>query len=118
MSFLDDIKQYDNAMMPGVRLPSIKIENKYYKKLNLDSNVDNFNFLKALCYSKITTAQFQSEEYQSRLSMELDIFKELEFVDYVLLNWDILNFCHENKIPTGPGRGSAAGSLVLFLICL
>jgi DNA polymerase-3 subunit alpha len=116
MSFLDDIKQYDNAMMPGVRLPSIKIENKYYKKLNLDSNVDNFNFLKALCYSKITTAQFQSEEYQSRLSMELDIFKELEFVDYVLLNWDILNFCHENKIPTGPGRGSAAGSLVLFLI--
>jgi hypothetical protein len=67
MSFLDDIKRYDNAMMPGVRLPSIKIENKYYKKLNLDSNVDNFNFLKALCYSKITTTQFQSEEYQSRL---------------------------------------------------
>jgi DNA polymerase-3 subunit alpha len=34
----------------------------------------------------------------------------------VLLNWDILNFCHENNIPTGPGRGSAAGSLVLFLV--
>jgi DNA polymerase-3 subunit alpha len=48
--------------------------------------------------------------------MELSIFKELDFVDYVLLNWDILNFCHENNIPTGPGRGSAAGSLVLFLV--
>ena len=32
------------------------------------------------------------------------------------MNWDILNFCHENSIPTGPGRGSAAGSLVLYLI--
>jgi len=116
MSFLKDIKEYDNAMLPGVRLPSIKIESKYYKKLNLDSSVDNFNFLKALCYSKLTTTKYQSEEYQNRLTMELDIFKELEFVDYVLLNWDILNFCHENQIPTGPGRGSAAGSLVLFLI--
>jgi len=48
--------------------------------------------------------------------MELQFFHELDFVDYVLLNWDILNFCHENNIPTGPGRGSAAGSLVLFLV--
>ena len=48
--------------------------------------------------------------------MELEIFRELDFVDYVLLNWDILNFCHENSIPTGAGRGSAAGSLVLFIV--
>ncbi len=48
--------------------------------------------------------------------MELEVFKDLGFVDYVLLIWDILNFCHENDIPVGPGRGSAAGSLVLYLI--
>ena len=50
------------------------------------------------------------------MEMELEIFRELDFVDYVLLNWDILNFCHENNIPTGAGRGSAAGSLVLFIV--
>jgi len=116
MIFTQDIQIYDKAMLPGVRLPKINIENKYYEKLGLEKNVNNFTFLKALCYSKLTETQHQSEEYQSRLTMELDIFKELEFVDYVLLNWDILNFCHENEIPTGPGRGSAAGSLVLFLI--
>jgi len=116
MNFLNDIENYEGAMLPGVRLPKINIENKYYEKLKLDSTADNFTFLKALCYSNLTTSQSQSEDYQSRLTMELDIFKELEFVDYVLLNWDILNFCHENKIPTGPGRGSAAGSLVLYLI--
>jgi DNA polymerase-3 subunit alpha len=54
--------------------------------------------------------------YYDRVKTELSLFEELGFIDYVLLNWDILNFCHENKIPTGPGRGSAAGSLVLYLI--
>ena len=48
--------------------------------------------------------------------MELKILKDLGFIDYILLNWDILHFCQESDIPTGPGRGSAAGSLVLFLI--
>ena len=51
-----------------------------------------------------------------RLREELAVFKDLGFVDYVLLNWDIMNFCKENNIPTGAGRGSAAGSLVLYVI--
>ena len=116
MNFLEDIKPYENAVLPGVRLPQIKIENKYYKELNIAENCDNFTFLKALCSSKLTAFQSESKEYQDRMKMELDIFRELEFVDYILLNWDVLNYCHQNNIPTGPGRGSAAGSLILFLI--
>lgn len=113
MNFLEDNCNYDEAMLPGVRLPKIEIDKKYYESLGLPLDSDNFSFLKALCYSKINN---NSKDYIDRLEMELSIFQELEFVDYVLLNWDILNFCHENNIPTGPGRGSAAGSLVLFLI--
>ena len=100
-------------MLPGVRLPQINIEEKYYKKLGIPVESDNFTFLKSLCYASLIN---KSSDYTNRLEMELDIFKELDFVDYVLLNWDILNFCHENSIPTGPGRGSAAGSLVLFVV--
>ena len=48
--------------------------------------------------------------------MELGTLQDLGFVDYILLNWDVINFCHENEIPVGRGRGSAPGSLVLFLI--
>ena len=48
--------------------------------------------------------------------MELDILEELGFIDYILLNWEVLNFCREENIPTGPGRGSAAGSLVLYFL--
>jgi len=116
LEFLNDFKKYDGAMLPGVRLPQIDIEKKYYINLGLSDDVDNFSFLKALCFKYLNDKNLNSPSYQERLDMELSIFKELDFVDYVLLNWDILNFCHENKIPTGAGRGSAAGSLVLFLI--
>jgi DNA polymerase-3 subunit alpha len=113
LNFYNNFVAYNDAMLPGVRLPQINIEDKYYTKLGIDVGSDNFTFLKALCYKNLTT---DSADYVDRLEMELSIFKELDFVDYVLLNWDILNFCHENNIPTGPGRGSAAGSLVLFLV--
>ena len=116
MNFLDNIKPYENAMLPGVRLPQISIDSKYYDKLKLSTGSDNFTFLKTLCYRSLENKNLNTQIYVDRLEMELSIFKELDFVDYVLLNWDILNFCHENNIPTGPGRGSAAGSLVLYLV--
>ena len=58
--------------------------------------------------------QFKENRPRPRLGFAPETASE--FVDYILLNWDIINFCHEHDIPTGPGRGSAAGSLVLFLI--
>jgi len=120
MNFLKQFEKYENCAPPGVRLPKLKIENKYYKLLKLESSVSNFSFLKSLCEKglndKKLTDKDNFNEYQDRLSSELEILNELGFVDYILLNWDVLNYCHENKIPTGPGRGSAAGSLVLFLI--
>lgn len=103
-------------MLPGVRLPQIAIEEKYYEQLSISSSSDNYTFLYNLCCKRLKDKNLNTIEYKERLEMELSVFKELDFVDYVLLNWDILNFCHENNIPTGPGRGSAAGSLVLYLI--
>jgi len=116
MNFLQDIKTYDNAMLPGVRLPQISIEGKYYDLLKIPISSDNFTFLKTLCYRSLNNLGLNNNQYVERMEMELEIFRELDFVDYVLLNWDILNYCHENNIPTGAGRGSAAGSLVLFIV--
>jgi DNA polymerase-3 subunit alpha len=116
MNFIDSFTPYKDAVLPGVRLPEIKIDERHYKHLGLDISTDNFSFLKKLCFKNLEDKNLSTPDYLERLEMELSIFEELGFVDYVLLNWDILNFCHENNIPTGPGRGSAAGSLVLFLI--
>ncbi|MDA1237334.1 MAG: DNA polymerase III subunit alpha [Proteobacteria bacterium] len=119
-SFIEDFKAYNNCVPPGVRLPEIKIEKRHYKELSTKEGCSNFDFLKHLCKKGLKEKginEFCNKKlYISRLKMELDTLNDLGFVDYILLNWDILNYCRENDIPVGPGRGSAAGSLVLFLI--
>lgn len=117
--FFDSFSSYEGCVPPGVRLPEIKIEDKYYKSLNLEKNISNFDFLENICQASLAKKNIDKtsrSKYLDRLKYELQVLKDLGFIDYILLNWDIINFCHENKIPTGPGRGSAAGSLVLFLI--
>lgn len=52
--------------------------------------------------------------YKERLAYELSIIHKMGFDDYFLIVWDVMRFAHEKKIMTGPGRGSAAGSLVAF----
>ncbi len=54
------------------------------------------------------------KNYRDRLSYELDIINRMEFAGYFLIVADFIKFARENGIPVGPGRGSAAGSLVAF----
>ena len=119
-SFLSQFKSYKNCIPPGVRLPNIKIDDHHYKELSLSKDTSNYEFLKQLCWKGVQDKginKFENkQDYYKRVKEELEILDSLGFTDYILLNWDILNFCHCNSIPTGPGRGSAAGSLVLYLI--
>jgi DNA polymerase-3 subunit alpha len=113
-------KGYNTPFPVGVKLPEIKIEKKYYDEVSCKDLGDNFKFLRKLCFARLKDKgihEFENAQvYYDRLKEELTIFDELGFVDYILLNWDIINFCKENDIPTGAGRGSAAGSLVLYVI--
>jgi len=107
----------------GVRLPKVKVDESDYKKVGIKDTVSNEKFLRLLCefglndfISKGIIANSKKDEYEERVKYELEILKETGFLDYIILIWDIINFCKKEKIPTGAGRGSAAGSLVLFLI--
>src|SRR5438067_1254560 len=53
-------------------------------------------------------------DYEQRLSREIDCIKQMKFSGYFLIVWDFIRYAKENHIPVGPGRGSAAGSLVSF----
>jgi len=112
--------QYKNPFPAGVKLPEIKIEKQDYESIGCKHDVSNFDFLRNLCFHGVKSKGIDKfnnkKEYYDRLSVELGVLNELGFVDYILLNWDILRFCHESGIPTGAGRGSAAGSLVLYTI--
>ena len=115
-----DYKTYHTPFPVGVKLPEIIIEKKYYDEVSSSDLEDNYQFLRKLCFKKLKEKGIDKFDnatlYYNRLKEELDIFNDLGFVDYVLLNWDIINFCIENGIPVGAGRGSAAGSLVLYVI--
>ena len=58
----------------------------------------------------------ESEKYRERLDYELNIIRSMGFVDYFLVVWDYINFAKTNGIAVGPGRGSAAGSIVAYAI--
>ena len=115
-----NLKKFNSPMPVGVRLPGIEVDRKVYYQLDLDPKSSNYELLRALCLRGVKERginKFKNkQEYYDRVKVELSVLNDLGFVDYILLNWDILNFCHYNGIPTGPGRGSAAGSLVLFLL--
>src|SRR5271157_698636 len=53
-------------------------------------------------------------EYEQRLARELAIIQQMQFSGYFLIVWDFIRYAKENNIPVGPGRGSAAGSLVSY----
>lgn len=115
MSFDLQFKDLD-LPLHGVRLPTFTIENKLKRNLGLSEDASNEQFLLTLCQKGSEAFNLKSEEYQKRLEHEFSIIKDLGFIDYILLVWDVINFCKENQIPTGLGRGSAAGSLILYLV--
>ena len=55
-------------------------------------------------------------EIQKRLEHELEIIKKVGFTSYFLIVWDFIHYAKTKGIPVGPGRGSAAGSLVSYLL--
>ena len=91
-----------------------------------DDGSDPKDYLRRLAYlgfeNKVTkgliafTDKHPKEEYLSRLEYELSVITEMGYAEYYLIVWDFVNYAKSNKIPTGPGRGSGAGSLVAYLI--
>lgn len=76
-----------------------------------------FDYLHKLCeeglkkrYSNPTT------EHVERLEYELGVIKQMGFIDYFLIVWDFINYAKSNGVPVGPGRGSAAGSIVSYVL--
>ena len=105
----------------GVRLPEFSIESSAKRHLNLSEDVSNYDFLRGLALNGFKELNINKnlpeyKKYVDRAKYELETLKELGFIDYVLLVWDVINFCKTNNIPVGLGRGSAAGSLILYLI--
>ena len=86
-------------------------------KYDVPEGYDSFSYLTMLCeegakkrYPEVT------DEVKNRLHYELDMIKQMGFVDYFLIVWDFVNYAKSHDIPVGPGRVSAAGSIVSYCL--
>jgi DNA polymerase-3 subunit alpha len=80
--------------------------------------MNNQEFLEQECFrnAQKLNVNLSDEEYANRLAYEIKIIKDKGFIDYFLIVSDVLNWARNNGILIGPGRGSAAGSLVCYLL--
>ncbi len=76
---------------------------------------DNTQMLRDLCESGLKERYGEdAPKHKERLDYELSVIESMGFVEYFLIVWDFIRYAKENGIPVGPGRGSAAGSIVSY----
>ncbi|HZK17909.1 MAG TPA: DNA polymerase III subunit alpha, partial [Clostridia bacterium] len=72
-------------------------------------------YLRDLCYKGVLERYGHTDDVlKNRLEYELGIIEQMDYSAYFLIVWDFINFAEQKEIPVGPGRGSAAGSLVAY----
>ena len=77
------------------------------------------DFLRDLCQERLPQRVNQvTQVYRERLTYELSVIHQMGFDDYFLIVWDVMDFAHRQNIVTGAGRGSAAGSLVAYVLSI
>ncbi|HOS60140.1 MAG TPA: DNA polymerase III subunit alpha, partial [Syntrophorhabdaceae bacterium] len=87
--------------------------NDYFEKLCFDGFKKRIDSIKA---SSTDFSDELSERYKERLKYEIGVIKKTGFADYFLIVADFINYAKTHGIPVGPGRGSAAGSLVAYCL--
>ena len=98
---------------------NVEIEFGVYKvpHYEVPEGFDSWGYLNKLCLDGLAK-RYPSDDgtLRKRMDYELDIIHTMGFVDYFLIVWDYINYCRENGIAVGPGRGSAAGSIVSYCL--
>ncbi|MCF0133835.1 MAG: DNA polymerase III subunit alpha [Blautia sp.] len=86
-------------------------------KFDVPKGYTSWEYLNKLCYEGLERLyQPVTEELKVRLDYELTTIRNMGYVDYFLIVWDFIKYARDNGIPVGPGRGSAAGSLVSYTL--
>ena len=94
-------------------------------KFDVPEGYDSWSYLNKLCYDGLrerygedidAPAGKSGQSFKERLDYELSVIQTMGYVDYFLIVWDFINYAKSNGIMVGPGRGSAAGSIVAYAL--
>ena len=115
--FYDVQEALDNTTIIAERCNvDIKFNEYRLPKYHLD-NITSEEYLNLLCQKGLQKRyKIVTNELEARMNYELDLIKKMGFIDYFLIVWDFIKYAKENKIAVGPGRGSAAGSIVAYCL--
>lgn len=99
----------------------LKSEKPLFTEVKLPKGYTSEKYLTYKCWKKLYKylakhPEYDRREYEARLNWELYVINKKGYAPYMLTVDEFIFWSNSNKIPTGPGRGSAAGSLVLFLL--
>src|SRR3989475_1533822 len=94
------------AVPPGYTIDT------YFAKVVRDGFQDRLEYLKPL--SDRAALKHSIADYEERLEREIGMIQHMKYPGYFLIVWALIRYARENDIPVGPGRGSAAGSLVSY----
>ncbi len=88
-------------------------------RFDVPEGFDAWTYLNKLCFDGLKrrypkASADEEKKLTDQLNYELSVIQKMGYVDYFLIVWDFINYARENGIPVGPGRGSAAGSLVSY----
>lgn len=95
--------EFGNYKLPHFDVPEGYTSESYLRKLCNDGLIMRYG-------------EKDAKKYRERLEKELQTIISMGFVDYFLIVWDFIKYAKDNGIPVGPGRGSAAGSLVSYTL--
>jgi DNA polymerase-3 subunit alpha len=107
MEIYEKVSDYESFAQPGMHLPDPELPSghsfeTYLKEISYAGALERFSEI--------------SEDVSSRLDLELQVMADSGFASYFIVVWDFIRWARERKIPVGPGRGSAAGSLVAYCL--
>lgn len=91
---------FNTVHLPEFKIPDNTTKSSYFRNICQEGLKER--------YKDITA------EIQQRLEYEIGVIEQMGYVDYFLIVWDFIKYARDNKIMVGPGRGSAAGSLVAY----
>lgn len=121
--FQANFQKYDFPKLGWIQLPQFKLVDKEASKLGIAITSTSEEYLTALVQHKLqdkiqsgVIPQAKIKDYTHRVNFELKEIIRLLFTDYILLVYGIICFCKDNHILNGPARGSAGGSLLLFIL--
>ena len=107
------IERIPNAL-PEFKVPEGHTAGSYFEKVAREGFAQRVPFLERL--SQQGALRHPLSEYELRLTSEIEMIKKMRYEGYFLIVWDFIHYARAQEVPVGPGRGSAAGSLVSYAL--